>query len=150
MPRANTREKEAYRKLSIKASPPRPILRNAVVAFLVGGAICLVGQIVLGLISSTGIGRVQALSRTQTIMVFLGAFFTGLGLYDKLGGIAGMGAAIPITGFANSIVSPAMEFKREGFILGVSARMFQVAGPVIVYSFIASLLVSSAVLILTK
>lgn len=150
MPRANTREKEAYKKLSTKASPPRPILKNAVVAFLVGGGICLVGQIVLSWMSSMGIERVHALSRTQTVMVFLGAFFTGLGLYDKLGRAAGMGAAIPITGFANSIVSPAMEFKREGFILGVSARMFQVAGPVIVYSFIASLIVSSAVLILAK
>ena len=79
---------------------------------------------------------------TSTAMVFLGAFLTGLGVYDEIGRFAGMGAALPITGFANSVVSPAMEYKREGFVLGVAARMFQVAGPVIVYGSLSALLVS--------
>ncbi|OPZ73801.1 MAG: SpoVA protein [Actinobacteria bacterium ADurb.Bin444] len=79
---------------------------------------------------------------TSTAMVILGATLTGLGIYDRIGAYAGMGAALPITGFANSMVSPALEFKREGFILGVSAKMFQIAGPVIVYGSIAAFIVS--------
>ncbi|HHY76430.1 MAG TPA: stage V sporulation protein AC [Firmicutes bacterium] len=141
MTRPRTREKEEYIKLATSFHPPRPILRNALLAFLVGGAICTVAQVILGVLS-TKLPRVQAQAMTSSIMVFLGALLTGLGVYDEIGRFAGMGAALPITGFANSVVSPAMEFKREGFVLGVSARMFQVAGPVIVYGSLSALIVT--------
>jgi stage V sporulation protein AC len=90
----------------------------------------------------SGLPLNQAYAVVSAAMILLGAFTTGIGIYDELGRFAGMGAALPITGFANSIVSPAMEFKREGFVLGVSAKMFQVAGPVIVHASIISLVVS--------
>jgi stage V sporulation protein AC len=83
----------------------------------------------------------QVSAGTAIILVFLGAFFTGLGIYDKLGKFAGAGSIVPITGFSNSIVSPAMEFKREGFIFGVGAKMFVIAGPVLVYGISASVMV---------
>lgn len=142
MTKANTKEKESYARLAEDARPRRPILRNMLVAFVVGGLICTLGQVILNSLVAQGIALNRAQAMTSSAMVFLGALLTGLGIYDKLGRFAGMGAALPITGFANSIVSPAMEFKREGFVLGVSAKMFQVAGPVIVYASITALLVS--------
>jgi len=142
MTKANTREREAYFRLAEDTRPRRPVLTNTVAAFLVGGTICVVGQAVLNYLLARKIPLTQAQAMTSSFMVFLGALFTGLGVYDKLGRFAGMGAALPITGFANSIVSPAMEFKREGFVLGVSAKMFQVAGPVIVYASLTALFVS--------
>ncbi len=138
MTRANTRQKEAYARLVQQYQPSRPVLRNILAAFFVGGAICTVAQGVLDFLSAKELPLTTAQAMTSSFMVFLGSFFTGLGVYDKLGKFAGMGAALPITGFANSIVSPAMEFKREGFVLGVSARMFQVAGPVLVYATLAA------------
>lgn len=141
MTRPGTREREQYSRLVKSLHPPRPILRNILMAFLVGGAICVVAQIILDFLASR-VPPTQALAMTSSVMVFLGAFLTGLGIYDEIGRFAGMGAALPITGFANSIVSPAMEFKREGFVLGVSARMFQVAGPVIVYGSLSAIIVS--------
>lgn len=147
MTRANTRESEAYARLVQTYHPPRPVLRNCLAAFLVGGGICVFGQIVLDLLVHRGLPLNQAQAMTSSSMVFLGALFTGLGVYDRLGKFAGMGAALPITGFANAIVSPAMEFKREGFVLGVSARMFQVAGPVLVYASLAAA-ISSAIRVL--
>lgn len=141
MTRPGTREREQYSRLVKSFHPPRPILRNILMAFLVGGAICVVAQIILDFLASR-VPLTQALAMTSSVMVFLGAFLTGLGIYDEIGRFAGMGAALPITGFANSIVSPAMEFKREGFVLGVSARMFQVAGPVIVYGSLSAIIVS--------
>jgi stage V sporulation protein AC len=142
MPKASVRETEAYKALIAKYHPPRPILRNVVSAFGVGGMICVVGQIILDHLVARGLPFVQASSMTSSAMVFLGATLTGIGVYDRISRIGGMGAALPITGFANSIVSPAMEFKREGFVLGVSARLFQIAGPVIVYGSISSAIVS--------
>lgn len=139
--RPSTREKEMYNQLAKTYRPPRPILKNMALAFLVGGAICVVAQVILDYLSKR-MSATQATAMTSSLMVFLGAFLTGLGIYDEIGRHAGMGAALPITGFANSIVSPAMEFKREGFVLGVSARMFQVAGPVIVYGSLSALIVS--------
>lgn len=141
MTRPRAREREEYNRLARSFQPPRPILRNTLLAFLAGGAICTVAQVILGYLCSK-LPKTQAAAMTSTIMVFLGAFLTGLGVYDEIGRFAGMGAALPITGFANSVVSPAMEFKREGFVLGVSARMFQVAGPVIVYGSLSALVVS--------
>ena len=142
MPKANTREKEAYSTLLESLRPKRPIARNLLSAFLAGGLICASGQAVLNYVTAQGMLVKQAYAFTSSVMVFAGALFTGLGVYDKLSSLVGMGASLPITGFANSVVSPAMEFKREGFILGVAARMFQVAGPVIVYASLTATLVS--------
>ncbi|MGE5485216.1 MAG: SpoVA/SpoVAEb family sporulation membrane protein [Ignavibacteriales bacterium] len=122
-------------------TPPRPILKNAALAFLVGGAICLIGQVVLNMLLP-GMGKEMATPLTSGAMVAVGAVLTGLGLYDEIGRVGGMGSAIPITGFANSIVSPAMEFKREGFVLGASAKMFTIAGPVIVYGLVTAAVVT--------
>lgn len=142
MPRANTREIEEYSKLLEDFHPKRPIIRNLILSFVVGGLICTVGQGVLAYFKKRGVPLTQAYAMTSAVMIFSGAFLTGLGFYDRITKIAGMGGALPITGFANSVVSPAMEYKREGFVLGVAARMFQVAGPVIVYSSLTATIVS--------
>lgn len=142
MTKATVREREAYSKLVESCRPKRPIARNLLTAFTVGGAICAAGQVILNYLVARGTPLPQAQSMTSTAMVVLGALLTGLGIYDRIGAFAGMGAALPITGFANSMVSPAIEFKREGFILGVSARMFQIAGPVIVYGSVAAIIAS--------
>jgi len=139
--KATSGQAAEYRKLVTSMTPARPILRNAVLAFIVGGLICLIGQVVLNLFLP-GMGRQMAVSLTSGVMVAAGALLTGLGLYDEIGRIGGMGSAIPITGFANSIVSAAMEFKREGLVLGASARMFTIAGPVIVYGLVTAVVVS--------
>lgn len=130
-----------YQKLIKATKPPRPVLRNAVAAFFVGGLICVVGQLVMNFFIGRGVPAKEAAGPTAGVMVFLGAFLTGIGVYDIIGRFGGMGSALPITGFANSIVSPAMEFKREGFVLGVGARMFVIAGPVIVYGLVTSFVV---------
>lgn len=110
-------------------------------AFLVGGGICVVGQLVRTFAMNTlALDENGTACFTSMVMIFLGAFLTGLGVYDILGKFAGAGSIVPITGFANSIVAPAMEFKREGFILGVGAKLFSVAGPVLVYGISASVL----------
>lgn len=123
-----------YQKMADKASPPSRVLQHCLLAFLVGGAICVVGQLAREL----GEGWLQ-LDEKQTsafvaiVMVFLGATLTGLGWYDRLGTVAGAGSIVPITGFANSIVAPAMEYKQEGYVMGMGARMFNLAGPVLVF-----------------
>lgn len=142
MTKANIREQEAYSVFLEDFRPKRATLRNIVMAFLVGGLICTIGQGVLTFILSKGIPLKQAYVLTSSVMVFAGALLTGLGVYDRIGSFGGMGAALPITGFANSVVSPAMEYKREGFVLGVGAKMFQVAGPVIVYATLTATIVS--------
>ena len=142
MTRATAREREAYSKLAQSHRPARPIARNLFVAFVVGGAICVAAQVILDYLAARRLPLAQAQSMTSTAMVIAGALLTGIGIYDRIGAFAGMGAALPITGFANSMVSPAIEFKREGFILGVSARMFQIAGPVIVYGSVAAVIAS--------
>lgn len=126
----------------IKDKMPKPkIFSNCIKAFIVGGLICDVGQFISNTLKGLGVNQDQVSAGTAIILVFLGAFFTGLGIYDKLGKYAGAGSIVPITGFSNSIVSPAMEFKREGFIFGVGAKMFIIAGPVLVYGISSSVLV---------
>lgn len=126
----------------IKDKVPKPnTLKNCIKAFVVGGLICDVGQFVSNLSKGYGYNQEAVSAITATTMVFLGAFLTGIGIYDRIGKFAGAGSIVPITGFANSIVSPAMEFKREGFVFGVGAKMFLVAGPVLVYGISASILV---------
>ena len=128
------RDRTLYQQMVSDAMPKKPMLPQLLKAFVVGGLICCVGQAV------SDLGRTMlhldedALSAfTAIVMVFLGATLTGIGLYDKIGKFAGAGSIVPITGFANSIVSPAMEYKREGYIMGVGAKMFTIAGPVLVY-----------------
>lgn len=137
-------QKEAeqhYQQLVKKVKPRPPVLRNALGAFAAGGLICTLGQAIAILFQKGGLSPPEATTATLVLLIFLGALLTGLGVYDRLTQIGGAGTIIPITGFSNSIVSPALEFKREGFVLGVGARMFTVAGPVLVYGFIASVLI---------
>ncbi len=141
--RAGWREAQSYMKLRNQHAPRVPLLRNLVAAFVVGGAICTVGQMVANFFQWLGFSPADGAGPVAGTMIFLGALFTGLGVYDRLGYFAGMGAALPITGFANAIVSPAMEFKREGLVQGVGARMFEVAGPVLVYGLTVSFVIGA-------
>ncbi len=116
--------------------------KTLIPAFIVGGLICMVGQLVNDLLKLwTELDKEGLGSATSIIMIFLGSFFTGVGLYDRLGRIAGAGSIVPITGFANSIVSPAMEFNREGVVFGICAQMFVIAGPIVVLGVCASVVV---------
>lgn len=130
---------------------PKPnYFKNSVKAFIVGGLICTLGQFLTNYFTSLGLDKKEVATATPIVLVFLGAFFTGLGLYDRLGKFAGAGSIVPITGFANSIVSPAMEFKREGYVFGVAARMFNIAGPVLVYGYGSSVLYAFIYYLVTK
>jgi len=144
MTQASKSEQQKYERLLKKHRPSPPVLRNAVAAFVTGGAIAAVGQLVMNFFRARGLVPTEAVHLTSAVMIFLGSALTAIGVYDLVGRWGGMGAALPITGFANAVVSPAMEFKREGFVLGLGAKMFAVAGPVIVFgvvtSFVASLL----------
>lgn len=129
----------AYEQKVQKEMPKSKMLSGCAKAFLVGGIICTIGQGVNDFgINMMGLDKLSAASFTSTVMIFLGALLTGLGVYDIIGGFAGAGSIVPITGFANSIVSPAMEFKREGLVLGVGAKLFTIAGPVLVYGITTS------------
>ncbi len=130
-----------YQKYADKKVPKPTYVKNMILAFLVGGTICTIGQFVNNYLDSLGYNEELAGMGTSIFMIFLGALLTGIGVYDKIGKIGGAGAAVPITGFANSIVAPAMEFKREGFIFGVASKMFIIAGPVIVYGVGSSIIV---------
>ena len=130
--------KEEYKKYVDKKSKDSPIVKNVVLAFIVGGIICVIGQIITNILISYGIEEKIAKTTSTISLVFIGALLTSLDLYSKLGKYAGAGSVIPITGFSNSIVAPAIEFKSEGYILGLGANMFKVAGPVLVYGTLAS------------
>jgi stage V sporulation protein AC len=132
--------KKEYAELTKSKSPNSPLLKNCVFAFLIGGAICTIGQLIMTIYLSYGLDKLDASSATSITLIFLGALFTGLKMYDKLAKYAGAGTLVPITGFANSIVSPALEYKSEGFILGMSAKMFTIAGPVLVFGISASII----------
>ena len=130
--------RKEYDKLTKKMSPPSPKLKNCVMSFLVGGAICMGGQLLFFLFQNMGFNKETSSCLVSVVIIFLTAVFTGIGLFDKLAKHAGAGTLVPVTGFANSVVSPAIEFKSEGFVLGVGANMFKIAGPVIVYGTVAS------------
>ena len=130
--------KQEYAQYVKEMSPKSPFWKDVLLAFVVGGLICTVGQAVLNGFTAAGLDETDAGTATCISMVFLSAVFTGLSLYDNLAKHAGAGTLVPITGFANSIAAPAVEFKTEGFILGVGAKMFTIAGPVIVYGLSAS------------
>lgn len=129
---------QEYRDFAEKHAPRSPERSNMIRAFLMGGAICLVGQLVMNLYSSWGLDKDSAATASSITLVFLGALLTGLGVYDDLARIGGAGTLVPITGFANSVAAPALEFKTEGFVTGTAVKMFSIAGPVIVYGIAAS------------
>ncbi|WP_346938357.1 stage V sporulation protein AC [uncultured Clostridium sp.] len=122
-------------------SKPKPtIFKNSFRAFWTGGLICVIGEVIFKILIYLGQDKLQATAWETVIMIFLGALLTGVGIYDRIGDYAGAGSVVPITGFANSIVSPAIEFKKEGYVFGVASKMFTIAGPVLVYSISASVI----------
>ena len=127
-----------YDALVREMSPKSPILKDCVNAFWIGGLICVLGQVFINWYTSLGLEKQDASTAASMSLVVLSALLTGLSLYDNIAKHAGAGTLVPITGFANSISAPAVEFKTEGFILGVGAKMFTIAGPVIVYGVSAS------------
>lgn len=132
--------KKSYKKLVEEKSKNSPCLKNCVKAFVFGGAICTLGQALTDIYMNIGMEQKQAQTLCSVSLVFLGVLLTAVHLYEKIAKHAGAGTLVPITGFANSVCSPAIEFKSEGFILGVGASMFKIAGPVIVYGTIASVI----------
>ena len=133
--------KEEYSKFVDSKVPPSPIFTNCLKAFLVGGLICMIGQIIFELCSLRGISESNSYTIVSISLIFLSAFLTSLNIFNKIGKFAGAGSLVPITGFANSIVSPAIEYKSEGYVMGVGAKMFTVAGPVLVYGISTSIIV---------
>ena len=127
-----------YNALVRELSPKSPMGKDCLNAFWIGGLICVLGQFFVNTYTNLGMEKQDASGAASMTLVVIAAFFTGLSLYDNLAKIAGAGTLVPITGFANSIAAPAVEFKTEGFILGVGAKMFTIAGPVIVYGVSAS------------
>ncbi len=127
-----------YDALLKAKSPNSPLLKDMLCAFLIGGAICTVGEALRLIYMNMGADTKIASTLVSVSLIFLSAVLTGLGLYDKIAKFGGAGTLVPITGFANAVVSPAIEFKPEGFILGVGAKMFTIAGPVIVYGTVTS------------
>ncbi len=132
--------KTEYSHMAEEASKNSSLLKDCVCAFLVGGAICCIGHGIFLMYCGFGFEELDARALTSASLIFLGAFFTAIGVYDDLAKFAGAGSIVPITGFSNSIVSPAIEFKSEGFVLGLGAKMFIIAGPVLVYGTVASVL----------
>ena len=133
-------DKNNYPEFIKQKSPPSPIIKNVLRAFLVGGLICVAGQFFKNYYTGLGLSTLEVGTANSITMVFVGALLTALGLYGKIAKFAGAGTLVPITGFANSITAPAMEFKPEGLILGVGVKMFSIAGPVIVYGTVTSML----------
>ncbi|SMC21098.1 stage V sporulation protein AC [Clostridium acidisoli DSM 12555] len=133
--------KDKFHKVTDESSPKSKLFKNCICAFIVGGIICDVGQFFNNYLLGWGMSPENTSSWVTIIMIFIGALLTGIGVYDKIANFAGAGTVVPITGFANSIVSPAIEFKKEGYILGVGAKMFTIAGPVLVYGIGSSIIV---------
>ena len=127
-----------YEKLVADMAPKSPIVKDCFNAFWIGGLICTIGQLILNGYKALGLSEMNASTAMSMTLVALSALLTGLSLYDNIAKHAGAGTLVPITGFANSIAAPAVEFKTEGFILGTAAKMFTIAGPVIVYGLSAS------------
>ncbi len=129
-----------YNEMANDASAPSKSWFNIPKAFVIGGLICLIGQGILELYKATGFERDEAAALTSLTLVLFSAVLTGLGLYPKVAKHGGAGTLVPITGFANAVVSPAIEFKTEGWVLGVGAKVFAIAGPVILYGVTASVI----------
>lgn len=129
-----------YDDLISKKAQKSPIAKNIFFAFVVGGLICMLGQFIFNQMLNLGMEKDNANTIVCICLIFIGAFLTAVNLYSRIGKVAGAGSTIPITGFSNSVVSPAIEFKSEGYILGIGANMFKVAGPVLVYGITTSVI----------
>lgn len=136
-----TVSKKDYKEYVKTKSPNTNSLKNIIWAFTIGGLICVIGQSLTALFAFMGFALEKAEIFTSITLIFIGAFLTAINVYDKIGKHAGAGSLVPLTGFANSIVSPAMEFKSEGYILGVGSKMFIIAGPVLVYGITVSVVI---------
>ncbi len=132
--------KKEYAKLVKEATPNSALGMDMLRAFLVGGTICLIGQLIGDLYVSLGVSKEDSSALVSSTLILIGALLTAFGVYDKIANIGKAGTLVPITGFANSIVSPAMEYKTEGLVPGVGTKMFTIAGPVIVYGISASVI----------
>ena len=132
---------DQYREIVSKLTPSSRMLRGCWRAFWVGGTICCLGQALTLWAERLELGEITAPMFTSAALIFLGTTLTGLGVYDRIGQYAGAGSAIPVTGFANSVAAPAIEFQREGAVMGVGARLFTLAGPVLAYGIASSVLV---------
>ena len=130
--------KQNYDAYVKQKSPDSPVIKDVVKAFLIGGAICTIGQGILNAWKMAGLDETKSAMLTTATLILIGAVLTGIGLYDKIAKHAGAGTIVPITGFANAVSSPAIESKTEGMVMGVGANMFKIAGPVIVYGITAS------------
>lgn len=139
--------KQSYQNYVNKKSPNSPILKNCFNAFWVGGLICTIGQIIMNICKERGFDQNLSGTIVSIILIGISAFLTGVNIFNKIGKFAGAGSLIPITGFANSIVSPAMEYKSEGYVMGVGGKMFTVAGPVLVFGISTSIIVGIVYLI---
>lgn len=131
--------KKDYQKYVDEKTPNSPIGKNIIKAFIVGGIICTIGQGISDGLRAMNLDDKTVSSVTSITLIFIGIFLTAINVYNKIGKFAGAGSIVPITGFANSIASPAIEFKSEGLVLGVGAKIFQIAGPVLVYGISTSI-----------
>ena len=141
---------QRFQTLEKEVEPKPQIVKNCIRAFLVGGLICDLGQVIMTVLKNYDFSKDEIGAITSICMVFLGALLTGVGIYDKIATYAGAGTVVPITGFSNAIVAPAIEFKKEGFVFGVAAKMFTSAGPVLVYGIGSSVIVGIVYYIFTK
>lgn len=136
-----------YQEYVNKKSPNSPILKNCFNAFWVGGLICTFGQIILLICKARGLDEATSGTIASIILIGLSAFLTGLNIFNKIGKFAGAGSLVPVTGFANSIVAPSIEYKSEGYVMGVGSKMFTIAGPVLVFGICSSIIVGIIYLI---
>lgn len=136
----NINTNKQYNDYVAKKTPNSPIIKNCFNAFWVGGLICSIGQIIFDYCEYSGLGPEASLTIVSISLIGLSALLTALNIFNRIGKFAGAGSLVPITGFANSIVAPAMEYKSEGYVMGVGAKMFTVAGPVLVYGISASIM----------
>ena len=142
-------EKAKYARLVQKLSPKSEMGTGLLRAFWVGGFICMIGQAIMDVYTRVLLlGAQHASTATSITLIFLSALLTGIGVYDKIGKYAGAGSIVPITGFANSVVSPAMEYRREGLVMGVGAKLFTLSGPVLVYGISSSIIVGIIALVM--
>ena len=139
--------KQDYQNYVDKKTPNSPIVKNCFNAFWVGGLICLLGQVIMNICKSRGLDEATSGTIVSILLIGLSSFLTGLNIFNKIGKFAGAGSLVPITGFANSIVAPSIEYKSEGYVMGVGGKMFTVAGPVLVFGISASIIVGIIYLI---
>ena len=139
-----------YQAMVDARSPKSPIVKDCVIAFVVGGLICCLGQTLIDFYKWLKLSQDDAAAAESMTLVALAALATGLGLYQKLGRFAGAGSFVPITGFSNAMAAPALEFRKEGLVFGVGAKMFVIAGPVVVYGLLTSIVVGAVYFIVSK